>query len=179
MRVTIVHILRRIYLWEIVKGLLLTLRHLVTNLLDRRRMPVIDYPEQTRPIPVRFRGQHRLLLRDDGRPRCVACFLCATVCPAECIHIEAEESDKPSIEKVPRRFDIDLLRCVFCGLCVEACPCDAIRMDTGEYHFAAYSRKDTIVTLQQLLGTRPMPGASPAPPPSTLPGHNPPAGGRH
>jgi NADH-quinone oxidoreductase subunit I len=56
---------------------------------------------------------------------------CSTICPANCIHIEAAEHDDPTIEKYPRVFVIDELRCIVCGLCVEACPCDAIRMDTG------------------------------------------------
>jgi NADH-quinone oxidoreductase subunit I len=55
--------------------------------------------------------------------------MCATVCPAKVIEIEAGfDLDDPVHPKYPVRFEIDYSRCVFCGLCVEACPEDAIRM---------------------------------------------------
>ena len=92
----------------------------------------VQYPEEKVTYPERFRGLHRLMLRDDGAVRCVACMCCPTVCPAHCITIIPEESDSKGIEKRPAMFEIDELRCVVCGLCVEACPCDAIRMDTGD-----------------------------------------------
>jgi NADH-quinone oxidoreductase subunit I len=85
---------------------------------------------------------HRLVPREDGTPRCVACFMCQTACPARCIHIVAGETDDRSIEKFPMIFEIDELRCVVCGLCVEACPCDAIRMDTGIHPKPVYTRED-------------------------------------
>lgn len=142
-----------LYLPETAKALGITLRHLVTNLTHQDQMPTICYPDVKRPLnsPERYRGRHRLLKREDGTPRCVACMLCATACPAVCIHIVAEESPTKTIEKRPMKFEIDMLRCVFCGLCVEACPCDAIRMDTGKYEMADYSRKSMIFDMDMLL----------------------------
>jgi len=160
----------RIYLWEICRGLATTMKHLVHNLLHRREMPTISYPEEKRPISIRLRAQHRLLPRPDGKPRCVACFLCATACPAQCITIEAGEATDRSIEKVPTRFDIDLLRCVFCGLCVEACPCDAIRMDTGIYDICKQDRASFVLDRERLLKTAAMPNTIDGPLPKTLPG---------
>lgn len=122
------------YIPEIARGLGVTMQHFFRNLhpnKEKRTTFTREYPEVPTIYPERFRGLHRLMLREDGQVRCVACMCCSTICPADCIHIEAAEHDDPSIEKYPRVFVIDELRCIVCGLCVEACPCDAIRMDTG------------------------------------------------
>ncbi|MFW5967557.1 MAG: NuoI/complex I 23 kDa subunit family protein [Persicimonas sp.] len=123
------------YIPEIARGLSVTMKHFFTNLnpnKEKRSTLTREYPEQPADYyPERFRGMHRLMVRDDGNVRCVACMCCSTICPADCIHIEAAEHDDPNIEKYPKVFVIDELRCIVCGLCVEACPCDAIRMDSG------------------------------------------------
>ncbi len=143
--------LRRFYLYEIVSGLLLTLGHVVRNLFMPAKLTTVFYPEQSKALPDATRGRHRLMKREDGSPRCTACMLCATNCPAFCIHIKAAESPDPYIEKFPQKFDIDLLRCVFCGLCVEACPLDAIRMDVPEVSFAGYTRDSFVLTKEKLM----------------------------
>jgi NADH-quinone oxidoreductase subunit I len=141
----------RLYLGEIFRGLGITIRHVVRNLLHTGDLPTVQYPEERRAYSERFRGRHRLMKREDGTPRCVACMMCSTACPADCIHIVAEEHPDPAIEKAPASFEIDLLRCVYCGLCEEACPCDAIRMDTGIYDLAADSREKFRVDKEFLL----------------------------
>jgi len=138
------------YLYEIVRGLATSIRHLLGNLFHQDKMPTLQYPEEKRILPERFRGRHRLMQREDGTPRCVACYCCQTACPADCISIEAGERED-SEEKVAVRFDINILRCVFCGLCVEACPVDAIRMDTGKYELADDSRDKLIYDIDTLL----------------------------
>jgi len=136
------------------KGLGVTLRHFLKNTLRGRKhndIETVSYPEEKFTYPERFRGLHRLTLRDDGTARCVACMCCPTVCPAHCITIVPAEVDDKGIEKAPAIFEIDELRCVVCGLCVEACPCDAIRMDTGVHARPVESRDDAIETKDTLL----------------------------
>jgi NADH-quinone oxidoreductase subunit I len=140
-----------IYLIDVVKGLFVTMGHVVKNLFAPKQMPVVFFPEQKKDLPPATRGRHRLMKREDETPRCTACMLCATACPAECIHIKAEESPDPNIEKVPERFEIDMLRCVFCGFCVEACPLDAIRMDIPEVTIADYTRESLVYNKEFLM----------------------------
>ena len=143
---------QRVYFIEVLRGLAVTFRHLVRNLFDQQGMPTSRFPEVQRTFPDGFRGLHRLTKKDDGTPRCVACMMCPTACPADCIHIEAAESPDPSVEKIPVRFEIDLMRCIFCGFCVEACPKDAIRMDTGRFlDLAGTRREDFVLTMDRLL----------------------------
>ena len=145
----------RLYLPAIVKGMGITIRHFLKNLVNPGGMPTLQYPEQTKDMPAGYRGKHRLTKREDGSVRCVACFMCATACPADCIHIVAEDVGKPDVEKAPKSFDIDLLRCVFCGMCVEACPVDAIRMDSGQYTIADFNRKDFVISKEELMAVEP------------------------
>lgn len=145
----------RTYIGAVFVGMWVTLRHVVANLLNYRRMPVLYYPEQRKIPPPGYRGKHRLTRREDGAPKCVACMMCATACPAECIHIVAAEHPDPTIEKYPASFEIDLLECVFCGMCVEACPLDAIRMDSGIYSISDFTREGFVIKKDQLLAVEP------------------------
>lgn len=143
----------RMYVREAVRGIAITASHFARNLFGRRDnnpevleregvnlVTTVQYPEERKPYPPGYRGMHRLVPREDGKPRCVACYMCATVCPAQCIYIEAGEFEEEGIEKYPVRFEIDELRCIVCGFCVEACPKDAIRMDTGTHAPPVLSR---------------------------------------
>ncbi len=115
-----------------------------------RQAATIEYPEKRRPVGTRYRGIHILTAREDGTPKCVACYMCATICPAECIFIEAAERPEKTIEKYPTRFEIDLLRCVYCGFCVDACPEEAIIM-SRENDLVATSREEMIIDRDALM----------------------------
>ncbi len=96
----------------------------------------------------RFRGLHELQRDAEGKIICVACELCAAVCPAKCIRVEPTEDENHV--RYPKVYEIDLLRCIFCGFCVEACPYGAILLREN-YETANYSRKDLIYNRDQLL----------------------------
>ncbi len=145
LRITFAHFFRNLFLHT---------AHLVGRLTHLRAAATFQYPEELRPLMSRYRSRHRLTLREDGAPRCVACMLCETVCPAHCITIVAGEHPDPHVEKYPVRFDIDLGICVYCGYCVEVCPEDAIRMDTGILDLAAYSRAEMRLDIHELMDPR-------------------------
>jgi NADH-quinone oxidoreductase subunit I len=147
------------FLPQVFKGLGTTLKHLTGSILRGPRNKAMCYPEERREdLPVEqgglykanFRGVHRLNRDEDGRVKCVACFMCSTACPAHCIHIEAGESPWDDREKYPIKFDLDELRCIYCGMCEEACPVDAIEL-TPVYDIVGLSRQEMIFDKEKLL----------------------------
>jgi len=154
---------QQMFLPAIAEGMGVTFRHFLKNFAGnaanvvkkgmraKTDIQTIEYPEEKKQYPARHRGLHRLMLRDDGQVRCVACMMCPTVCPAHCITIVPEEAPDGRIEKRPRIFEIDELRCVVCGLCAEACPCDAIRMDTLDHAKPTTRRVDAILDKEELM----------------------------
>jgi len=133
----------------ILLGMALTFKNMWQTLVGRRAATV-QFPEQKRPTSGRYRGIHLLTVRQDDTPKCVACYMCATACPAECIYIEAGERPEKTIEKYPTRFEIDLLRCVYCGFCVDACPEEAIMM-SRENDLVGTSRADLVIDRDRLI----------------------------
>lgn len=134
------------YIIPVMKGLAITLRHLF------KRKLVLRYPEEKKVLPPNYRGLHMLTRDEKGREKCVACEMCSTACPADCIRIVAGDGGwEDSREKHPIVFEIDELRCIYCGMCVEACPEDAIDM-TDMHNLADYTRQDFIYDKERLLG---------------------------
>ena len=151
--------LENVYLPEVIKGLGTTLRHFVTSFGQGKTSRTMQYPEERREdLPLEkgglevsnFRGVHRLNRDEQNRVKCVACMMCPTICPANCIHIEAAESPWDDREKYPKKFEIDELRCIFCGMCEEACPVDAIEL-THEYDITGLTRQELIFDKEKLL----------------------------
>ena len=136
----------RLYLPLLISGLTTTARHLVSPKVT------VSYPDEEPEIGNRiiYRGVHRLNRDAQGRVKCVACFLCATACPAHCIDIIGVESPWPDREKYPESFTIDELRCIYCGMCEEACPVDAIEL-TSLYNLTGRSREEMVFDKEKLL----------------------------
>jgi len=129
-------------LWELVKGLQLTGRHLF------RRKITVQYPEEKTPQSPRFRGLHALRRYPNGEERCIACKLCEAVCPAVAITIESEPREDGT--RRTTRYDIDLTKCIFCGFCEESCPVDSI-VETRIFEYHGEKRGDLLMTKDKLL----------------------------
>ena len=132
----------------ILKGMGITLREMMQPTVTE------DYPDAPPKFQERFRGKHELQRDEHGLEKCVACFLCAAACPAQCIYIEAEENtDKTRIsggERYASVYNIDYSRCIFCGYCVEACPTDAITHGHG-FELASYNTSTLIMRKEDML----------------------------
>ena len=140
-----------IYLGSIIQGLAVTMRHFLRNFFGQKDVATIQYPEEVREYSERTRGRHILTTKDDGSLRCVACYMCETACPADCIKIVAEEDPEATVEweKRPLLFEIDLLRCVFCGYCVDACPKQALIM-SREHEMSFVTSEEAVVGIDEL-----------------------------
>ena len=137
-------LLDRLYVPAIVEGMATTLKHMF------RPKVTVQYPEERPQLPAHYRGVHRLNRDEQGRVRCVACYMCSTACPAHCIDIVAAPSPWPDREKYPETFVIDELRCIYCGMCEEACPVDAIEL-TSLYDLVGLTRQEMIFDKEKLL----------------------------
>lgn len=106
------------------------------------------YPDEPVHLPSRYRG--RIVLTRDlkGNERCVACNLCAVVCPVSCIALQKAETKDG--RWYPEFFRINFSRCIFCGLCEEACPTTAIQL-TPDFEMSEFKRQDLIYEKPDLL----------------------------
>jgi NADH-quinone oxidoreductase subunit I len=140
---TVNEFVKKVLFIEILKGLALTLKHLVSPAVTRQ------YPDEKRePFPG-SRGLHALVRNPaTGKEKCVGCGLCAAMCPSQCIYIYTSEDDDHN--KIVDRYEIEVLRCVYCALCVEACPYGAVVL-TDHFEYSGYTRDEFYYTKERLL----------------------------
>jgi len=136
----------------IAKGLTITLSEMLQPAVTE------GYPDEPPRFQERFRGLHVLERDEAGLEKCVACFLCAAACPANCIYIEAAENTSAERisagERYATVYNIDYNRCIFCGYCVEACPTDAITHGHG-FELASYDTASLVYRKERLLAASP------------------------
>jgi NADH-quinone oxidoreductase subunit I len=121
------------------------------------RRETVQYPEEKPKLPPRWRGRIVLTRDPDGGERCVGCYLCSSVCPVECIALQATEDEHG--RRYPAFFRINFSRCIFCGFCEEACPTDAIQL-IPDFEMGEYDRSKLVYEKEDLLiaGTGKTPG---------------------
>ncbi len=131
------------YLRSALKGMGLTFRHMI-----RPEKVTQQYPEEPVKLSPRWRGTHVMEVHADGRPKCVACGLCPTICPANCIRLVGGEDDMGN--RYPIVYEIDEFRCIFCGMCQEVCPVEAIHVGQ-HFENAEYTRERFVYDLDRLM----------------------------
>jgi NADH-quinone oxidoreductase subunit I len=129
-------------MWSLVQALGRVFLHLF------RRRVTVEYPEEKRRLPARWRGRIILSRDPDGEERCVACYLCAVACPVGCIALQAAEDEHG--RRYPEFFRINFSRCIFCGFCEEACPTYAIQL-TPDCEMSEYERPNLVYEKEHLL----------------------------
>ena len=135
------------------QGMSVTLSHIPT------RKETVCYPEEAVNIYRRFRGEHFLDVNEDGKEKCVSCFLCAAACPADAIYIEGAEDSRPYAERISQDhryakvYQIDYGRCILCGFCVDACPTDAINHGHN-FEWAVYTPGELVKDKKYLLANK-------------------------
>ncbi len=129
------------YVQPLLKGLSFILKNFFSK-------PVtLQYPTEKTKRSDRWRGLHRLEVDEKGELKCVACGLCARICPSLAITIVPYEEEGKT--RYPKKFVIDELRCIFCGFCQETCPKGAISL-TAVYDYVDYHRNDFIFDIKKL-----------------------------
>ena len=97
-------------MFDEVKGFAVTFKRLFAPKIT------IQYPDEKRDMAPRFRGLPSLRVDpESGEALCVACGLCARICPTSCLEmhvVPSEEGDRELGE-----FILKAGRCMFCGLC--------------------------------------------------------------
>lgn len=130
---------------DLINGLALTLKYMFS------RTVTMQYPDKEKWVPYpRYRGHHVLRKDENGENKCVACELCAKICPCYCITVVPYEDEKGN--RRPLVYDVDMARCLYCGLCEDSCPEEAIALGSL-FEYATYRSEDLIVGRDQLLNT--------------------------
>ena len=127
---------------SLIKGIWAILKHSIS------KRETILYPEEKPSLYPRWRGRIILSRDPDGEERCVACYLCAAACPADCIALQATQDEHG--RRYPEFFRINFSRCIFCGFCEEACPTYAIQL-TNDFEMGEYYRHNLVYEKEHLL----------------------------
>ena len=120
-------------------------RRVIEQPITQEGLLTIQYPEEKRLLPERFRYIPMLIWdTEKSEDRCTACGICAKVCPPQCIWIVRDMDERGKPVTRPAEFYIDAAVCMSCSFCAEFCPFDAIRMN-HDYELAVYDRYPQLV----------------------------------
>lgn len=128
---------------DLIGGLSLTFKYMFSKSVT------MQYPDKEKWVPFpRHRGHHLLRRDEHGENKCVACELCAKICPCDCITVVPYEDENR--KRRPLVFDVDLARCLYCGLCEDSCPEEAIALGSV-FEYSSYTSEELLVGRDALL----------------------------
>lgn len=130
------------YIVTLALGFLTVFKHVF------KKPVTLEYPEKKCKLNDHFRGEHALVLDEEGKLFCTACGTCQRVCPSfGTISIEKDKNEDGKF--YPKNYSIDLNKCIFCGNCVEYCPFSAIIM-TKKYELSNQNKSSLILDINTL-----------------------------
>lgn len=126
------------------KGMRVTIQHMFhmgdKSQNEKREIFTYQYPEEgkegsEREVAKRHRG---LIYLEPSK--CIMCYACVKVCPAQCIVIEGV---RLKADNYMTRFTVDNSKCIFCSLCTEVCPTDCI-IHGREWDYSSFKREGMV-----------------------------------
>lgn len=176
-------------MWSLVVGMKVTGKNYVAPQIT------VHYPRKTDGLDWEtFRGHPMLVAKpkDPTKPKCIACMLCVTSCPSNCIKVvkakapkveekpqpeapegmagEVEKKAEPPKAKAPKepsKWVVNYTTCSQCGTCAEVCPVKSITY-SHQVNQASFSKKD-YEAIDCLALLREQAGAAPADAPEAKP----------
>ncbi len=133
--------------WSLLAGMAVTIRYFVKPVVT------VQYPRQKIEMSPAYRGYPQLLLDPETRThRCIACEMCARICPSQLITVAGTKLPGAK-QKVPYTYVHEHYYCSLCGLCVEVCPTTALEY-SREYRLAVFHREEAVIDHLTLLQER-------------------------
>jgi formate hydrogenlyase subunit 6/NADH:ubiquinone oxidoreductase subunit I len=133
--------------WSLLAGMAVTIRYFVKPVVT------VQYPRQKIQMSPAYRGYPQLILDPETHThRCIACEMCARICPSQLIHVEGAKFPGEK-QKRATKYIHEHYYCSLCGLCTEVCPTSALEY-SKEYRLVGYRREDCVIDHLALLQER-------------------------
>jgi NADH-quinone oxidoreductase chain I len=133
--------------YSLLAGMAVTIRYFVKPIVT------VQYPRQKITMTPRYRGYPQFIIDPEtGTHRCIACEMCARICPSQLISVEGTKFPGEK-QKRATKYLHEHYYCSLCGLCTEVCPTSALEY-SKEYRLAGYQRQDFVLDHLALLQKR-------------------------
>lgn len=121
--------------WSLLEGMEVTLRYMF------KKPVTMQYPRQRVEHP-HFRGPIQFVVFPQTNTHdCIACMLCANICPTDCYIIVGEKNAAEGGQKRPVKFVYNYWQCSLCNLCIQVCPTKTLE-NSRDFESASYTRDD-------------------------------------